>query len=66
MINGVEVSNPTCNFKADEWTSLGWNGGQAYFDQAREQFNVRGHGGQGGGHDGDSGYERGGGPYNVN
>ena len=45
MINGVDISDPTRNFTAGECTSLGWNGGQAYFAQAREQFNVRGNGG---------------------
>jgi len=29
IINGVDVSEPTRSFTADEWDSLQWNGGQA-------------------------------------
>ena len=27
IINGVDVLDQTLNFTADEWNSLGWNGG---------------------------------------
>ena len=65
-INGVDVLDPTRNFTADEWTSLGWNSGWAYIDQAREHMNRIERGGRGGGRDGGRGYVRGGGPLNVN
>ena len=35
MINFFDVMDMTRNFTAAEWTSLGWNDGWAYVDQAR-------------------------------
>ena len=36
LINGIDVSDPTRSFTADEWESLGPNGGRAYVMQRRE------------------------------
>ena len=66
MINGVDVSDPTRNFTANEWNSLGWNGGRAYVAQTWERINRIRSGGQGGGHYAGRGYGRGGGLFNVN
>ena len=66
MINGIDVSNPTRNFTADEWTSLGWNGEQVCVAKARERMNGIGYGGRGGGHDVGREYGCGGGLRNVN
>ena len=54
MINGVDVLDMTPNFTADEFTSLGWNGGREYVARARERMNGRGRGGRGRGHNGGS------------
>ena len=66
MINGVDGSDPTCSFTADEWNRICSNGGCSYVAQAREGINGRGHVGQGGGRDGGREYGCGGGPRNVN
>ena len=62
MIKGHEISDPTRNFTANEWTSLGWNGGKAYVAQALECMGRRGRGGKCGGRDGGRRYRSGGSP----
>ena len=52
MINSVDVSYPNSNFTANEWNSLGWNGGWVYVSQVRDNMNGRGSRGLGGGHGG--------------
>ena len=52
MINGVDVSDLIRNFTANEQTSLGWNGGQAYVAQTWERMNRIWSGGRGGDCDG--------------
>ena len=58
--------DPARKFTANEWNSLGWNGGRAYVANVRERMNVIGHGGRVQGRDGGREYRRGGGPCNVN
>ena len=66
MINGVDILDLNRNFTADEWTSLGWNGRQAYVSQAWDSISGRRRGGRGGGCDRNRGYGHGGGPQNFN
>jgi len=47
IINGVDVSDPTRSFTADEWESLGPHGGRAYVTQRREAMAGRGRSGDG-------------------
>ena len=47
IINGVDVSDPTRSFTADEWESLGPYGGPADVTQRLEAMAGRGHSGDG-------------------
>ena len=47
-INGVDVSDPTRAFTAQEWEALARDGGRAYVWQARERIAGRGRGRDGG------------------
>jgi hypothetical protein len=58
MINGVDVSDPTRAFTAQEWQALAFNGGRKYVHEARERINnahARNQGGRGGRGDGGRG-----------
>ena len=51
VINGIDVSDLTRSFTAQEWEALRQNGGRAYVMQARERMNSQGGRGHGtGGH----------------
>ena len=52
VINGVDVSDPTRSFTAEEWESLQYNGGRAYVMQAPDRMARRGGRGRGRGRHG--------------